>query len=202
MTVSATEMKLNKTSTILVCIIFLSISGLLCEVRSVYPLPADDVIPLVDAEYYPAVHKALTNAKKSILCVMFMAKLDPKHTGGDEYQLVLDLINAHKRRVKVQVIFDQNVKFWERGKNRNVIEKKSEYAYKLLLKSGVPVFYDNENRITHNKALVIDKYITIIGSTNWTYSALRKNHEASVMIKSRSVALAFEGELEKIERSR
>ena len=200
--VSATEMKLNKTSTILVCIIFLSISGLLCEVRSVYPLPADDVIPLVDAEYYPAVHKALTNAKKSILCVMFMAKLDPKHTGGDEYQLVLDLINAHKRRVKVQVIFDQNVKFWERGKNRNVIEKKSEYAYKLLLKSGVPVFYDNENKITHNKVLVIDKYITIIGSTNWTYSALRKNHEASVMIKSRRVALAFEGELEKIERSR
>lgn len=195
-------MKLNKTSTILVCIIFLSISGLLCEVMPVYPLPADDVIPLVDAEYYPAVHKALTNAKKSILCVMYMAKLDPKHTGGDEYQLVLDLINAHKRRVKVQVIFDQNVNFWEKGKKRNVIEKKSEYAYKLLLKSGVPVFYDNENKVTHNKVLVIDKYITIIGSTNWTYSALRKNHEASVMIKSRSVALAFEGELEKIERNR
>jgi cardiolipin synthase len=195
-------MKLNKTSTILVYIIFLSISGLLCEVRPVYSLPADDVIPLVDAEYYPAVHKALTNAKKSILCVMYMAKLDPKHTGRDEYQLVLDLINAHKRRVKVRVIFDQNVKFWEKGKNRNVIEKKSEYAYELLLKSGVPVFYDNENKITHNKVLVIDKYITIIGSTNWTYSALRKNHEASVMIKSRSVALAFEEELEKIERNR
>lgn len=195
-------MKLNKTSTILVCIIFLSISGLLCEVRPVYPLPADDVIPLVDAEYYPAVHKALTNAKKSILCVMYMAKLDPKHMGGDEYQLVLDLINAHKRGVKVRVIFDQNVNFWEKGKKRNVIEKKSEYAYELLLKSGVPVFYDNENKVTHNKVLVIDKYITIIGSTNWTYSALRKNHEASVMIKSRSVALAFEGELEKIERKR
>jgi cardiolipin synthase len=195
-------MKLNKTSTILVYIIFLSISGLLCEVRPVYSLPADDVIPLVDAEYYPAVHKALTNAKKSILCVMYMAKLDPKHTGGDEYQLVIDLINAHKRGVKVQVIFDHNVKFWEKGKNHKVIEKKSEYAYKLLLKSGVPVSYDNENKVTHNKVLVIDKYITIIGSTNWTYGALRKNHEASVMIKSRSVALAFEEELEKIERNR
>lgn len=195
-------MKLNKTSTILVYIIFLSISGLLCKVKPVYSLPADDVIPLVDAEYYPAVHKALTNAKKSILCVMYMAKLDPKHAGGDEYQLVIDLINAHKRGVKVQVIFDHNVKFWEKGKNHKVIEKKSEYAYKLLLKSGVPVFYDNENKVTHNKVLVIDKYITIIGSTNWTYSALRKNHEASVMIKSRSVALAFEEELEKIERNR
>jgi cardiolipin synthase len=50
--------------------------------------------------------------------------------------------------------------------------------------------------------LVIDEYITIIGSTNWTYSALRKNHEASVMIKSKSVALAFERKLKKIEKKR
>ncbi len=195
-------MKLNKIFTIILCTTLITVSGLLCEIKPVYSLPADDVIPLVDAEYYPAVHKALADAKKSILCVMFMAKLDPKHTGGAEYKLVLDLINAHKRGVKVKVIFDQNVKFWEKGKERNVIEKKSEYAYELLSENGVHVFYDNENRITHNKVLIIDKYITIIGSTNWTYSALRKNHEASVMIKSGSVALAFEGKFEKIERKR
>ncbi len=192
----------GKIITQLVLTILFGVSCFLCEVRSACSLPADDVIPLVGTEYYPAVHKALTNAKKSILCVMFMAKLEPKHTGGDEYQLVLDLINAHKRGVEVQVIFDQNVKFWEKGKDRNVLEKKSEYAYELLSKNGVPVFYDNENRVTHNKVLIIDKYITIIGSTNWTYSALRKNHEASVMIKSGSVALAFEGKFEKIERKR
>ena len=85
-------MKLNKISTALVYITLISISGLLCGIKPVYSLPADDVIPLVDAEYYLAVHKALANAKKSILCVMFMAKLNPKYTGGDEYQLVLDLI--------------------------------------------------------------------------------------------------------------
>ncbi len=163
-------------------------------------MPADDVIPLVDAEYYPAVHKVFTNAKKSILCVMYMAMLDPEHTGGDEYQLVLDLINAHKRGVKVLVIFDQNVKFWEKGKKQYVIERRSEHAYNLLLRAGVPVFYDNKNRVTHSKVMVIDKYITIVGSANWTYGALRKNHEASVMIKSRDVALAFERKLKQIEK--
>lgn len=193
---------MNKITTVITPLILFSFLILLLEMKPVYSLPADDVIPLVDTEYYPAVHKALANAKKSILCVMFMAKLDPKHTRGDEYQLVLDLINAHKRGVEVQVIFDQNVKFWEKGKKRNVIERKSEYAYELLSKNGVPVFYDNKNRVTHNKVLIIDKYITIIGSTNWTYSALRKNHEASVMIKSGSVALAFEGKFKKIEKNR
>ena len=196
-------MKLNnKITTVITPLILFSFLILLLGIKPVYSLPADDVIPLVDTEYYPAVHKALSNAKKSILCVMFMAKLDPKHKGGDEYQLVLDLINAHKRGVEVQVIFDQNVKFWEKGKDRNVIERKSEYAYELLSENGVPVFYDNENRVTHDKVLIIDKYITIIGSTNWTYSALRKNHEASVMIKSGSVALAFEEKFKKIEKNR
>ena len=190
----------KKITTILIFTIIFSVSGLLCGVKSARSLPADDVVPLVNAEYYPAVHKAFTNAKKSILCVMYMAKLDRGHSGGDEYQLVLDLINAHKRGVKVLVIFDQNVKFWEKGKKRDVLERKSEYAYDLLLNAGVPVFYDNKERVTHSKVMVIDKYITIVGSTNWTYSALRKNHEASVMIRSRDVALAFEQKLKKIEK--
>jgi cardiolipin synthase len=192
----------NKIITILVFLALFNIANSLLRVKTVYPLPADDVIPLVDGEYYPQVHKALTNAKKSILCVMFMAKLDPKHTKGNEYQLVLDLIAAHNRGVKVLVIFDQNIKFWEKSRKNDTIERKSKYAYELLLRNGVPVFYDNKERITHSKILVIDEYITIIGSTNWTYSALRKNHEASVMIKSKSVALAFERKLEKIEKKR
>ncbi len=193
---------INKITTVLVFLAIFNIVNSLLRAKPVYSLPADDVIPLVDEEYYPEVHKVLTNAKKSILCVMFMAKLDPKHTKGNEYQLVLDLIAAHKRGVKVLVIFDQNIKFWEKGRKNNIIERKSEYAYELLSRNGVPVFYDNKERVTHSKVLVIDEYITIIGSTNWTYSALRKNHEASVMIKSKSVALAFERKLEEIEKKR
>ena len=193
---------INKITTVLVFLAIFNITNSLLRTKPVYSLPADDVIPLVDEEYYPEVHKALTNAKKSILCVMFMAKLDPKHTKGNEYQLVLDLIAAHKRGVNVLVIFDQNIKFWKKGRENSIIERKSEYAYELLSRNGVPVFYDNKERVTHSKILVIDEYITIIGSTNWTYSALRKNHEASVMIKSKSVALAFERKLEGIEKNR
>ncbi len=192
-------MNLDKIFTKLVFIIFFSVSGVMYEAKQAYPLPADDVIPLIDTEYYSAVHKAFANAKKTILCVMYMAKLDKGHTDGDEYQLVLDLINAHKRGVTVQVVFDRNVKFWEKGKKRDVVERRSEYAYNLLLHAGVPVFYDSKNRVTHSKVVVIDKYITIVGSTNWTYGALRKNHEASVMIKSRDVALVFERRLKQIE---
>ncbi|KAB2834495.1 MAG: hypothetical protein F9K48_06195 [Candidatus Brocadia sp.] len=156
-----------------------------------FGLPADDVIPLVDSDYYPQVHQALTTAKKSIMCVMYIADIDPKHNHGWEYNLVNDLINAHRREVEVSVIFDQNIMFWETGKKSKKTERKSDDAYELLRKNGVPVYYDSNDQVTHSKIVIVDGYITILGSTNWTYSALRKNHEASVLIKSRSVAEAF-----------
>jgi len=134
------------------------------------------------------------------MCNVHGKELDKGHSGGDEYQLVFDLIDAHKRGVKVLVVFDQNVKFWEKGKKRDILERKSEYTYDLLLSAGALVFYDSENRVTHSKEMVIDRYITIVRSTNWTYSTLKKNHEASVIIRSRDVALAFEQKLKKIEK--
>lgn len=168
--------------------------------HSSFGLPADDVIPLMDEDYYPQVHRALTTAKKSILCVMYIADLNPKYKQGWEYNLVNDLINAHKRGLSVTVIFDQNIMFWETGKKSKKTERKSEDAYELLKKNGVPVYYDSNDRVTHSKILIIDDYITIVGSTNWTYSALRKNHEASVLIKSRSVAEAFLEKLRTISK--
>lgn len=122
---------------------------------------------------------------------MYLADINPKYNRGWEYNLVNDLINAHRRGVTVSVIFDQNIMFWETGKKKKKTERKSSNAYELLKKNEVPVYYDSIDRVTHNKILIIDDYITILGSTNWTYSALRKNHEASVLIKSSSVAEAF-----------
>lgn len=167
---------------------------------SSFGLPADDVIPLVDSDYYPHVHQALITAKKSIICVMYMADIDPKYSQGWEYNLVNDLISTHQRGIEVTVIFDQNTMFWETGKKSKKTERKSDTAYELLRRNGVTVYYDSDDRVTHSKIVVIDGYITILGSTNWTYSALKKNHEASVLIKSHSVAEAFLARLKTIPK--
>ncbi|MDR4507345.1 MAG: phospholipase D-like domain-containing protein [Candidatus Brocadiaceae bacterium] len=170
---------------------------LLCPHHS-FGLPADDVIPLVDNDYYPQVHRALGDARKSVFCVLYLADINPRYKQGWEYTLINDLIDAHRRGVAVTVIFDQNIMFWEKGAKGGKIERKSHRAYELLRKNGVPVYYDSKNQVTHNKIVVIDEYITILGSTNWTYGALKKNHEASVMIQSKSVAETFLAKLRKI----
>ena len=172
----------------------------LLPISTSFGLPADDVTPLVDDEYYPQVHQALTNAKKSVFCVMYTADINPKYKQGWEYNLVYDLINAHRRGLEVTAIFDQNTMFWEEGKKGKEIERRSSFAYELLKKNGVPVYYDSSDQVTHSKILVIDNYITILGSTNWTYSALKKNHEASVMIRSQGVAETFLEKLRTISK--
>lgn len=163
-------------------------------------LPATNVVPLLDEQYFQSVHKALKDAKKSIFCVMFMAKINPKYNSSTEYILVKDLINAHKRGVEVMVIFDQNIRFWGKKRWDNQIERKSKDAYEMLLKAGVPVYYDDKAKVTHSKVIVIDDIITIVGSTNWTYNGLNKNHEASVLIESKEVAEEFTRRLRMIPR--
>lgn len=174
----------------------------ICSFRTsfLFALPADDVIPLVDQDYYSHVHRAMKEAKKSIFCVMYSANINPKYPKSKEYQLIDDLADAHKRGIRVTVIFEKNIAFWAKGAKGRTVEKKSRKAYELLKEKGVPVFYDSIKSVTHSKILVIDNYITILGSTNWTYSALNKNHEASVLIKSKSVAESFLAELNKIPK--
>ena len=65
---------------------------------------------------------------------MYMADINPKYNKGWEYNLVNDLIGAHRRGVAVTVIFDQNTMFWEKGKKGKKIERRSQEAYELLKK--------------------------------------------------------------------
>ncbi len=150
-------------------------------------LPAQEVVPLIDANYFPTVHDALTGAKKSILCAMYLAQLSPGHPLGWESLLLRDLLSASKRGLEVKVILENNS------------EVENKYAYEFLKGAGVPVFYDTPERSTHCKLIVIDDEITILGSTNWSYAGLRINHEASVLIRSKEVAKVFKEAINKIE---
>ena len=158
----------------------------------VLALPAKDVQPIPNRLYYPAVHELLKQAKKSVYIVMFEMFYYRKYPESLENQLVQDLIDAHKRGVNVEVILEQDT--WGRITRRN----KREGGF-MLSEAGVQVYFDSRSQATHDKLIIVDERYTIIGSTNWSYYALEKNNEASVLIDSIPLAKFYLEEFNRIK---
>ena len=104
-----------------------------------------------------------------------------KHLNTPTNVLIRELISAKKRGVKVEIILEVR-----EGEDRTT--KGNRRTGKMLSEGGVDVTYDSPSKMTHAKLLIIDEQLTLLGSTNWTYSALTDNNEASVLIRSKEVA--------------
>ncbi len=163
--------------------VFLVISAVIILTTRVFSYSADSVKPLFDKEYDTEITSFIQNAKESIYIVMYCiqpgdSKYHPVH------KVLQKLIEAHKRGVEVEVILEINDK-------DSYINKQSMKAREMLEKEGIKVHFDSAGTVTHVKLVIIDDYITVIGSHNWTYTAFALNNEASVLIKSSEVAAEF-----------
>lgn len=164
---------------------FLLIGLLVLMCNALFALPAKDVEIITNRDYFPAVYKLLENAKESIYIFMFEARIYPDYPNDVNEKLLDALIEAKKRGIDVKVILDASS--WNRG---NTLKNKQ--MADALKGGGVDVFYDPLDVTSHPKLLIIDHRFTVIGSTNWSYYALEKNNEASVIIDSEPVAQGFE----------
>ncbi len=155
---------------------------------------------LSDNMYFSKAKEALINAKKSIYMLMYFVSFNAKSKNSPVNQLVEELINAHKRGVKVKIILDQNIDFGalEEGSGRWEREAKNDSLFLYLKKNGLEVYYDNLFMITHSKVIIIDEEIVILGSANWTMSSLKRNWEASCLIRSKGLAEKFLEDFNKI----
>jgi phosphatidylserine/phosphatidylglycerophosphate/cardiolipin synthase-like enzyme len=88
------------------------------------------------------------------------------------------LIGAHERGVVVAVIADK----WTPCENREGLTP--------LAAAGIPVWIDARARIAHEKALIIDRRVTVMGSYNWSAGAAFNSEDLNV-VTSAEVAEAF-----------
>lgn len=150
--------------------------------------------------YFPAVKQALSRAEESIYMVMYNVGLRPYDEESSIYQLVAELIAAHKRGVNVAVILDQNIGFSEGDYiDEWQVEGRNAWCFKALKEAGIAVRYDDPTTYTHAKIVVIDGQTVILGSANWTRSALFKNFEANVLIRSKELANEYLENFKKIK---
>lgn len=140
----------------------------------------------LDDDYLPVLVSDIKSAQKSIQIEMYLIQPNFKKKDDVVKALLDELIAAQKRGVEVDVISDQNIEFWKENKKKVVIKSKEALDY--LSQNGISVRLDDKNETTHSKLVVIDGKIVHIGSTNWTYSAFKRNHEANVRLTDRDLA--------------
>jgi len=117
-----------------------------------------------------AIVNAIDQAQTSILVQAY---------SFTSYAIAEALINAHKRGVKVEAIFDKG----------QIHEKKTKLG--LLAKAGTPVSLDGAHAIAHNKVMVIDGKTVITGSFNFTNAAEEKNAENLLILDDAALAAEY-----------
>jgi phosphatidylserine/phosphatidylglycerophosphate/cardiolipin synthase-like enzyme len=141
---------------------------------------------LANEAYFDTLISQLTQAKQEVVVSMFLFA-PGDHENNRANQVREALIETVKRGVRVQVLLDiSGAEDFSTEANRGV--------GKDLRRHGITVDFDSPGRTTHTKLVVIDQRYLLLGSHNFTHSALRHNNEVSVLIESPKLArqaLAF-----------
>ncbi|MCK4330815.1 hypothetical protein KAX02_13340 [candidate division WOR-3 bacterium] len=133
------------------------------------------VVPIVDREYFPVAKKLIQEAEKSVSISMFVVK-----SGMKVDTLIKELENAAERGVKVKILLEDN------------IEENQFMINSLNGIKNIDIKFDSPQKTTHNKIIIIDENIILIGSTNWTESSLSYANEANVIINDKEIAEYFQ----------
>lgn len=120
--------------------------------------------------YEGVIKPQIENAKSEILVsAFFLTRKD----------MVEDLIAAQKRGVKIKVIIDA------------VCAANAASKHKELRQAGIPTKVENWGGKNHEKNIVVDSKIFIIGSANFSKSAVEKNDENLLVIQNPAVARKY-----------
>ncbi len=139
---------------------------------------------LNDRNYFPEVYSIISHANKSIHMIMY--EILWYSTQNDVMKLVYLLGDKASKGLDVKIILEYSDYSYSLNENNTKVKD-------YLTERGAEVKFDDKHITTHCKLIIVDGKIVIIGSTNWSYSAFEKNHEASVAIYDSNLAEKYEG---------
>ncbi len=150
-------------------------------------LPEGAIDIVTDRDYYPSVSAVLSGARESIHVIMFSANYQtgPDYKDSTVNSLISELVAARNRGVDVEVVMDS----WPEG---------NEKTFNYLRNNNVKVKMIKIDGSTHDKLIIVDGGVVVVGSTNWSHYAIDKNHEANVIINNGRVAQEFEAYFEQV----
>jgi len=150
--------------------------------------PNPEITLVLDRDYYPTFHNLISQAKKTVHSIMYVGKINK---GSLIDRIVSDLKDAKAKGIEVKMVFEYS----SYDSSLNATNQAFQDTLNLY---GIKTQWDNPTITTHAKLLIIDSTYILLGSTNWTASALEKNHEANIMINNLELGIKLEEYFTKI----
>ena len=177
----------KKIIIIIFCSVFSVMAGFFSviaeERQNTFPAdqPECTIILLTNKDYFPALIKAIDDARDEIFISIFSFKVGA-HKDSYPDQVVLHLSQAVRRGVKVKVILENT------GNRDQKLDEQNQRTKNNLEEKGVKVYLDSPKRTTHTKLIVIDQKMVLRGSHNLTSAALKYNNEVSILLENPALA--------------
>ncbi len=127
-------------------------------------------------DYLPRVLDLIGSAQSSVFIIMYAMKYEEANSAYKANDLIKDLVQAYKKGVDVKILLD------------DITAGDYPQTTNYLKQNGMHFKIDPPSITTHSKMIVIDGNISIIGSHNWTESAVADNNETSVILYSSEIA--------------
>ena len=140
---------------------------------SVYFSPQDKVLT-------NAIIPIIKEAKSKIYISMFYLT---------NYWITDALVKANNRGVEIKIIVDETLK------------KEPKSQIDELEKAGINIKTENWRGKMHQKSMVVDDFITVVASTNWTGASEYSNDENMLVIKNKTIAYVQEKEFLRLWQS-
>ncbi len=134
---------------------------------------------LIAGSYESYVLKLLSSANSSVYVMMFVAKYYPGIHGNPANELLNALCRDAARGIDVRVLLD----YTSYREYRSAIQYLEHCGVKVRVWRECGSLWK-----LHAKVVIVDGRYVVLGSHNWTYSALAHNIEVSVAIRSRAIA--------------
>lgn len=125
--------------------------------------------------YLTTVSRMITLAEQRIRVLQYVVRPADAADGGLVGSLLQQLVAARKRGVDVRVILDHS------PRDGKYPGPDNSRAAAMLAAGGVDVRFDELDVRSHAKVVLVD-HQAVVGSHNWTFSALTGNREVSVLV--------------------
>ena len=140
----------------------------------------------MNEEYYPALINEIENADSNIDIVLYEFKWYDNN--NSVIQLRNLLVQKAGEGVKIRIILDQSKWYGQ----ITDLSKENNKTGNWLAERGISVKMDSLKTTTHDKLVIIDNSVVLVGSHNWGSSALTTNNEASILVRGGEAAGYYE----------